>query len=152
MVAEQIKAARGRRAVELGRRRDRDGFTLIELMIVVAVLAILAAIAYPSYQEHVLKSHRAQAKADLVEYAQLAERFHTVNNTYVGFALPATRSPREAAATRRYSIGLNPIATANSFTIEAAPVGTQENDRCGKLTINQTGKKTHEKGTYSECW
>ncbi|MDW7601742.1 prepilin-type N-terminal cleavage/methylation domain-containing protein, partial [Stenotrophomonas maltophilia] len=54
------------------------GFTLIELMIVVAVVAILAAIAYPSYSEHVRKSRRAQAKADLVEYAQLAERFHTV--------------------------------------------------------------------------
>ena len=76
-------------------RSAAAGFTLIELMIVVAVVAILAAIAVPSYQEQVRKSRRAQAKADLVEYAQMAERFFTVNNTYVGFTLPTTQSPRE---------------------------------------------------------
>ena len=63
-------------------RRAGAGFTLIELMIVVAVVAILAAIAVPSYQEQVRKSRRAQAKADIVEYVQMAERFFTVNNTF----------------------------------------------------------------------
>ncbi|WP_197050188.1 type IV pilin protein [Novilysobacter defluvii] len=132
-------------------RRAR-GFTLIELMIVVAVVAILAAIAWPSYQEHVRKARRAQAKADLVEYAQMAERFHTVNNTYVGFALPSSKSPREAGAPEYYSVGLNPLPTASSFTIVAEPTNAQAEDRCGALSINQAAVKTHSKGAYSDCW
>ncbi len=132
-------------------RRAR-GFTLIELMIVVAVVAILAAIAWPSYQEHVRKARRAQAKADIVEYAQMAERFHTVNNTYVGFALPSNKSPREAGAPEYYSVGLNPLPTTNSFTIVAEPRNAQAEDRCGALSINQAAVKTHSKGAYSDCW
>ena len=133
-------------------RRGAKGFTLIELMIVVAVVAILAAIAYPSYQEHIRKTRRAQAKADLVEYAQLAERYHTVNNTYEGFTLPASQSPREAGGTAHYSLGLNPLPTASSFTIVATPVGTQAADRCGELSLNQASVKKHSKGDYKECW
>ena len=57
------------------------GFTLIELMIVIAVIAVLTALAYPAYQDQVRKSRRAQAKADLVEYAQGAERYFTANNS-----------------------------------------------------------------------
>lgn len=129
-----------------------EGFTLIELMIVVAVVAILAAIAYPSYQEYVRKARRAQVKADLVEYAQLAERYHTVNGAYTGFTLPADKSPREAGAPRYYSVGLNPLPNASSFRIRASPTDAQEDDRCGMLTINQAGMKTHEKGSFSECW
>lgn len=129
-----------------------SGFTLVELMIVVAVVAILASIALPSYNESVRKSRRAQAKADMVEYAQIAERFFSVNNTYAGFnaTLPA-RSPREAGSPQRY--GLNFAANGTTFTITATPTGAQASDRCGTLTINQTGAKT-ENGVapFSECW
>ena len=144
--------------IPVARKRERvagarpSGFTLIELMIVVAVVAILAAIAYPSYQEYVRKARRAQAKADLVEYAQLAERFHTVNNTYAGFNLPAIKSPRENGAPQHYSLGFNPVSTASSFKIEAIPQNAQANDRCGTLSINQAGVKTHSTGSYAECW
>ena len=95
------------------------GFTLIELMVVVAVVAILASIALPSYQEQMRKSRRAQAKADLVEYAQMAERHFTVNNTYVGFTLPSTQSPRESGATARYTLNANTSATAFTLTATA---------------------------------
>lgn len=128
------------------------GFTLIELMIVVAVLAILAAIAFPSYQEHVRKARRAQAKADLVEYAQAAERFYTVNNTYTGFTLPSTRSPRETGATAHYN--LNAVTAPTTFSFTAVPVsGSQAGDRCGTLSITNTGQKG-ETGVASlaECW
>ena len=138
-----------------GRRRSVAGFTLIELMIVVAVIAILAAIAYPSYQEQIRKSRRAQAKADLVEYAGLAERYHTVNNTYVGFALPATQSPREAGATAHYTLALNPAATQSAFTIAStAATASQQADRCGNLGTNQAGVKTRSNTAtaLSECW
>lgn len=128
------------------------GFTLIELMIVVAVVAILAAIAYPSYAEHVRKSRRAQAKADLVELAQLAERYHTVNNTYVGFALPFNQSPREPGATAWYRLALEPAATQSTFTLTATAQAAQTADRCGNLSLNQAGIKGASSGTLAECW
>ncbi|HVK94861.1 MAG TPA: type IV pilin protein [Noviherbaspirillum sp.] len=141
----------------LGGRTSRPeqalGFTLIELMIVVAVVAVLVAIAYPSYQDALRKSRRAQAKADLIEYAALAERFRTVNNTYVGFTLPVTVSPREAGAVARYN--LTPaaaFAAANSFTITATAAGDQANDRCGNLTLSNTGVKGNSAGALADCW
>lgn len=136
-----------------GRHRHIAGFTLIELMVVVAVVAILASIAVPSYQEQVRKSRRGQAKADMVEYAQMAERYFTVNNTYVGFALPVAQSPRETGATARYTLALNPAPTASTFTIAATAVGPQASDRCGDLGITNTGAKSRSGSVaLSECW
>ncbi|MBB4592320.1 type IV pilus assembly protein PilE [Xanthomonas arboricola] len=128
-------------------RSASHGFTLIELMIVVAVVAILAAIAYPNYADYVRKSRRAQAKADLVEYMQLAERFHTVQNTYVGFQLPKTFSPREGG-TAAYSLGPSQ-QTQSTFVITATPGAAQSADKCGTLTIDQASRKTPAR---SECW
>ena len=137
-----------------GNGRGRaTGFTLIELMIVVAVVAILAAIAVPSYQEQVRKSRRGLAKADMVEYAQMAERYFTVNNTYVGFTLPTTQSPREAGATARYTLSPSPFTDPTTFTITATAVGSQASDRCGNLSISNTGAKTKSgSADLSECW
>ena len=134
--------------------RQAAGFTLIELMIAVAVVAILAAIAYPSYQEQVRKSRRAQAKADLVELAQIAERYRTVNNTYATFDLATmafNKSPR--AGTAYYGLALS-NNTATTFTMTATPnaSGGQSKDKCGTLTINQAGVKTNSAGTYAQCW
>ena len=73
-----------------GKVRHIKGFTLVELMIVVAIVAILAAIAYPSYAESVRKGRRAEARAALTELLQQQERFMTQNNTYRAFAAGAT--------------------------------------------------------------
>jgi len=128
------------------------GFTLIELMVVVAVVAILASIAIPSYQEQVRKSRRAQAKADLVEYMQGAERFFTVNNTYVGYALPNAQSPREAGATARYTLAAS-TQTATQMVLTATAVGAQAGDRCGDLSVSNTGLKTESGGAeLADCW
>lgn len=131
------------------------GFTLIELMIAVAIVAILVSIAVPAYDGSVRKSRRGQVKADLVELAQRAERWHTVNNTYIGFwaSIPAAQriSPRTGAATA-YSI--QAVENANAFTLTAAPQGAQTKDTaCGTLTLNQAGQKT-KSGTreLSYCW
>lgn len=132
-----------------GWRAQAKGFTLIELMIVVAIVAILAAIAYPAYQDQVRKSRRAQAKADLVEYAALAERYFTINNTYVGFALPTTRSPRETGSVQGYALTPATITSARTFTLIATPQGPQANDRCGTLRLSNTGVKS---AAATDCW
>ena len=126
-------------------KRKAGGFTLIELMIVVAIVAIIAAIAVPSYQESVRKSRRAQAKADMIEYAQMAERHYTVNNSYATFALPADRD------TPQYDVQIN--ANATTFTITATPQGGQAEDRCGTLTVDQAGRKTRSTSVPErDCW
>lgn len=130
--------------------QGQRGFTLIELMIVVAVVAILAAIAFPSYQEHVRKSRRAQAKADLVELTQQLERHHTVQNTYAGLTLPFTQSPRDG--TSQYTISFNGTPDGSTFTLQAVPGEAQEKDKCGTLTLDQAGRKTPAASTVEGCW
>ena len=128
------------------------GFTLIELMIVVAIAAILAAIAYPSYQEYVQRTRRTQAKADLTEIAQMLERELTVARSYAGFNMSVfDQSPR--TSTKYYDITLNP-QTATTNTIIATPFGGQTSDtKCEILTLNQLGAKTASGslGTAG-CW
>lgn len=129
------------------------GFTLIELMIVVAVIAILSAIAIPAYDGYVRRSYRAQAKADLTEIAQLAERYHTVNNSYVGFAVPAAlgQTPR-SGGTARYLLQLNGVPTQRAYSLQAVPQGTQGRDACGTLSLNQAGAKGVSGSTVADCW
>lgn len=143
---ERLTMLHSKRALQ---GRQERGFTLIELMIVVVVIAVLAAIAYPSYQDYVRKARRGQAKADLVEYAQLAERSRTVNNTYAEFALPTDQSPREANSPVMYKISFVDDPTATTFEIQAEPEGIQANDKCGTLSINQAGVKTP---ADQGCW
>ncbi|MCC4604222.1 type IV pilin protein [Xanthomonas campestris] len=137
----------------LPQRSGINGFTLIELMVVVAIVGILAAVAYPSYVEHVRKSRRAQAKADLVEYAQMAERSHTTNNTYASFRFgngsTTIQSPREGG-TAQYTITF--VGNQSTFTITAAPQGNQTKDTCGTMSLNQAGVKTPSASTTAGCW
>lgn len=134
-----------------------SGFTLIELMITVAIVGILAAIAYPSYQEQVRKGRRADAMAQLVTLAQAYERYYTSNNTYVGFwdTVPAAQKNSPTQGTAYYALERT-SETRTAFVITAAPqsAGNQSSDRCGKLTIDQAGRKgiVDATATREECW
>lgn len=131
--------------------RLRRGFTLIELMIVVAVIGVLAIIAVPAYNEQVRKTRRAQARSDTMALVQALERFHTANNTYNGYPPAAVNSPADGTAF--YTITPSDL-TATTYTLTATPVpgSDQANDRCGELTINHAGVKTSELLTPAECW
>lgn len=129
-------------------RSRKRGFTLIELMIVVAIVGILAAVAYPSYQDYVRRAARADAQADMLELAQWMERQFTVGNTYAGLALPFNQSPRTGTA--RYLLDVNPVATATTYRIRARPQGTQAADVCDEMSVNQLGVTTP--AVPADCW
>ena len=125
------------------------GFTLIELMIVVAVIAVLAAIAYPSYQEQVRKTRRAQARTDLMQTVQLFERYYSARNTYAGFDADKISNTQS----NFYTVAIDGTPDVTSFKLKATPVGAQGNDKCGVLTINQAGTKGQKTGmTVEQCW
>ena len=145
----------------LARHRRTSGFTLIEVMIVVAIVGILAAIAYPSYQESVRKSRRAEAKAALVNAAQQLERLYTQNNSYAAATIGdlATNTIRDHVPADRphanatYLIALNPAPTATTYTLTATRAGAQASDMtCGDYTLTNTGVKSVSAGTVASCW
>lgn len=128
----------------------QHGFTLLELMIVVAIIGILASIAYPSYTKYVQRANRADAQAIMMENAQFMERYFTTNGTYEDADLPKGQSPENGTA--KYSITLTE-QTATAYTIQAAPSGGYTDAECGTMTITQTGAKTETgTGTLGDCW
>lgn len=124
------------------------GFTLIELMVVVAIIAILASIAYPAYTDYIVKTRRSAGAACLLEQAQFMERYYTTNMGYSSAALPATACRTELSA--HYSFDFSAGPAAATYTLAATPQGSQASqDSCGTLTINQAGTKTP---TTDGCW
>ena len=136
---------------------NKRGFTLVELMVVVVVVSILAAIAYPSYSDSVRKGRRSDGKAALLSAVQTLERFYTESNTYSGAPLTATSSERfyqltfDTAPTSATVCGATSAtnAVATNFRICATPVGAQASDSCGVLSLSSTGVKLP---ITSGCW
>jgi type IV pilus assembly protein PilE len=141
-------------------KHRQQGFTLIELMIVVAVIGILTAIAAPNYSEYVRRGHRAEARAGLLQAAQWMERAATANGVYpLTAALPTSL---ESVPSDRYAIALvsptGGIAADNgrTYTLTATPKNGQTGDKCGNYTLDQSGLRGANGVTtgtiVSECW
>ncbi|WP_372015305.1 type IV pilin protein [Pseudoxanthomonas sp. 10H] len=131
--------------------RAAGGFTLVELLIVVAIVAILAAIANASYDSYVLRSRRAAAATCLQERAHFMERYYTTQLSYAGAPNPAQCG---ADLDSFYTIAFNGTPGAKAFTLTATPIGTQQRDsKCGTLSINAQGARTASgSGSVADCW
>lgn len=128
------------------------GFTLIELMIVVAIVGILSAIAYPSYAEYIRRGHRSEARAGLLQAAQWMERAATATGKYpLTAAFPASL---EKVTSDRYDISI--VSDGSQYTLTAAPKGGQSGDKCGSYTLTQAGVRgaspLTQGATLEDCW
>ncbi|MCO6440680.1 MAG: type IV pilin protein [Nitrococcus mobilis] len=140
-------------------RRYASGFTLIELMITVAILAIIAAIAYPSYTRHVIKSHRSTGQSKLLEIMQAQERYFTVNNTYtadltdLGYDA-ATAIPADGGWYTVAAAACSASTISQCVLLTATPQDAQTADTtCGNLTLSSRGQKgSSGTGSLGECW
>jgi len=119
------------------------GFTLVELMIVIAIVAIVVSLALPSYQQSIRKGRRADAQAELIEFAGRAERVFTQTNSYATSALPND--------TDFYTFSFSAGPSATAYTLVATPKATQSSDRCGTMNLTQMGQRTHT-GAETDCW
>ena len=136
------------------RKEAHHGFTLIEVMIVVAIVAILSAIALPTYTDYIARGHRAEARVALLQAAQWLERSATATGTYpLTAAFPASlkKVPND-----RYDISA--VSDGSTFTLTATPKGVQSSDKCGNYTLSHTGertangKKATDTGYNPDCW
>ena len=121
-------------------------------MIVVALIAILAAIVLPSYQDSVRKARRTDARGALTTVAQLLDRYNTERNTYVGATLgnTATDIYRSQSENKHYDLTLSNL-TASTFTITATPSTAQAADLCGTYALTEAAVRTST-GPVAQCW
>lgn len=142
-------------------RHDR-GFTLIELMITVAIVAIVSGIAYPSYQAYVKRANRADARAQILDTAQKQERYYSSNNTYLAISAPTTAAPTgwqnwaggSGMTSRKYNLSVTLGGGGTSYTITAAPANGYTDTECGTYTLTSANVRnnTGNSKTSAECW
>lgn len=137
--------------------RKSSGFTMVELMIVVAIIAILAAIAIPSYRRYVVRANRTEASKALADLAARQERFYYTNNGFTGTL--ADLNGTTTMATRHYAFSM--VASAASvapatYTVTATPTGTQASDdvECKTISLDNIGRWSSTGATTNDpkCW
>jgi type IV pilus assembly protein PilE len=144
-------------------KKPQTGFTLIEVMIAMVIVAILAAIAIPSYSRYVQSASRAEAKSALLEASQFMHRFYAMNNAYdakldgTAVALPASLAQTPTQGAAKYNIAfLAGSPTPTTFVVQATATARQGDDGCGTLSISNTGRRTASlAGSAAEvarCW
>lgn len=147
-------------------KRFQQGFTLIEVMITVAIIGIIAAVALPSYQEHVLRTRRVAAAGCLMELSQWMERNYTTCMTYdktgtpptCGTTMDTSQIPITSCRTDLSNFYTFAFATSeptvSTYKIEATPTGAQSSDsKCGVLSLTHAGVKAETgTGSAADCW
>jgi len=147
--------------VNSDKRRSRTtpgasgGFTLIELMITIAILAIIVGIALPSYNQYVLKSGRADGKSALLQASQTLERCFTRYSAYNDANCPLADGATITSENDKYQVTVD--STATTFDLTAAPQSPQDKDtECGNFTLDHTGRRGAKGGfeddVIEECW
>lgn len=143
-------------------KKTLSGFTLVELIVVIAIVAVLVAIATPAYYSYVMKSRRADAKVALSEISQRMEGFYADNNKYAttfdqlklnnaGFVKKgATYQSKDGW----YQLSVEVDSSGQKYTLKATPQGAQAGDgRCMEFSLDSTGKKSISGAANTkECW
>lgn len=143
------------------------GFTLVELLVVITIIGILAAFAYPSYKRSLQQSRRAECQGALSSFAGAMERHFTDNNSYLGAGsttngggdansagaptIFSTTCPLDGGTTT-YNLTLGSSTSATTYLLTATPVNAQADDICGTLTVTQANVKAASGGSIAECW
>ncbi|QTS87542.1 type IV pilin protein [Ectopseudomonas khazarica] len=131
------------------------GFTLLEVMITVVIVAILAAIAYPSYQEYVLRSNRSEGMALLNDAAARQERYYAQTNRYVTSTADSAKLGLASTTSSTGKYQLSIAGNGGGYTLTATPQGVQTRDtKCANLTLNAQGVKgkSGSSSSVDDCW
>jgi type IV pilus assembly protein PilE len=141
---------------EASRAYRQTGVTLIELMIVVVVVGILASIAYPSYQQYILRSKRTEGKALLMDIVARQERFYMDRNSYtddltaLGFS---SEAPKSAEGNYAASVAAGASADIEtSYEVTVSPQWPGGDPECGDLTLDSRGSQGSTTGSMERCW
>ncbi len=137
-----------------------SGFTAIELLVAVSIVLILVAVALASYQEHMVRKTRAQARSALLEAAAALRLQHARTGSYAIAALPVAQVPLDGDAVYRIGLAKSPLtaddpkaafpaSSGQAFTLKAEPV---ESDGCGTLLLDQAGRFGVVGGKLAGCW
>ena len=144
--------------MRVGRRPCAAGLSLVELMAALAILGVLIGLAWPSYQSHVRRGHRAQALAALLEAQQFMERWQALQGRYTtdsgaAPALPPRLQKVPAEGAVRYQLSLASVDAAG-YVLRAEPQGVMADDACGSLTLSSTGVRgrTGTALSVQQCW
>ena len=125
----------------------QKAFNLLELMIALAIIAILTSVAYPMYQEHLQRAYRQDVELVIVDLSARLEEFYLQHHSYAKATL-AKLGEQAAVVHNRYTLSLSELSDQN-YKITATPKGPQTSDYCGVLSLSMTGEH-HAK--HEDCW